>query len=112
MPTKVTLIRTRGDDTSYYLDLDNGNNQPLDITGGSAILSVSPEREPDTANYLFQITGNISGDPINGRFEFPFTVTEANNVGKYYFDISYTNSGGKTRTVKKGSIIWEQDIGK
>ena len=112
MATKTTLIRSRGDDTSFYLDLKDGNNVLLDITGGSAVMSVSAEREPDTANYLFQITGSIFGDPLNGRFEFPFTSTEANNVGKFYFDIEYVNSAGKTRTVKKGIIIFEQDIGK
>lgn len=110
--SKITLTRTRGDTTSYFLDLTDGNRQPLDITGGSATFSVSAQREPDAAAYTFQITGIISGDPLNGRFEFPFTTTEANNSGKFFFDIQYINSAGKVRTVKSGILIFSQDITK
>ena len=112
MSNKIILNRKRGDTTSYFLDLVDDSKQPLDITGASATFSVSQEREPDTASYVFQITGSISGDPLAGQFEFPFTATEANNNGKFYFDIQYINSGGKIRTVKYGVIIFGQDITK
>ncbi|MCP4442841.1 MAG: hypothetical protein GY810_28380 [Aureispira sp.] len=79
----------------------------------SAVLSVSSEKEPVApVTYVFQITGEIYGETSDGIYEFPFTSSEADNLGKFYYDVSYTDAGGKTRTTNEGTIIFSQDIGK
>ena len=106
------ITRKRGDDYSIFLDLKDGNKQPLDITGASFVLSTSRDNEPGTADYVFQIAGVIFGVATDGVVEFPFTGVEADNIGKMYYDVSMLDAGGKTRTVKDGVMIFKQDIGK
>ena len=107
-----TISRKRGDDYSIFLNLTDGTNAALDITGSSFILSASLTREPAAASYSFQITGAIYGDPTNGVVEFPFGLAASDNLGKHYYDIEMTDVGGKIRTVDDGVIIYKQDIGK
>ena len=106
------ITRKRGDDYSIFLELSDGANVPILLTGTSAVMSVSSKREPTTAAYTFQITGSIYGADVGGVYEFSFDASAADNVGKFYYDVELTDSGGKIRTVGDGIIIFKQDIGK
>ena len=106
------ITRKRGDDYSIFLELTDGANEPILLTGTTAILSVNSKREPVTNDYTFQINGVIYGADADGIYEFPFTSVEADNVGKFYYDVELTDSAGKTRTVGEGPFIFKQDISK
>lgn len=108
----TTITRKRGDDYSVFLELTNGANAPILLTGTSAVMSAHTKREPTTNDYTFQIVGSIYGADADGIYEFPFTSVEADNVGKFYYDMQLTDSGGKLRTVKEGVLIFKQDISK
>ena len=43
---------------------------------------------------------------------FPFVTGDANLVGDYYYDVQLTDSAGQTSTIRKGKIIFAQDITK
>ena len=107
-----TITRKRGDDYSIFLELTDSANAPILLTGTSATLSASTEREPSAANYVFQIVGVVYGIDADGVYEFIFDANKADNIGKLYYDIELTDSGGKIRTVDDGVIIFKQDIGK
>jgi len=106
------ITRKRGDDYSIFLELTDGANLPISLTSTTATLSVNKKREPTTGDYIFQTTGIIYGDDADGVYEFPFESTRADNVGKFYYDVELTDSGGKVRTVGDGVMIFKQDIGK
>ena len=107
-----TITRKRGDDYSIFLNLTDGANAPLDITGASFKLSTSATRESVVEAYEFQITGSIVGSATDGKVEFSFDSDKADSLGKFYYDIEMLDSAGKTRTVDDGVIVFTQDIGK
>ena len=107
-----TITRKRGDDYSIFLYLTDEDNEKLNITGATFILSTTPKRAAADANYGFQITGAIVGLASQGVVEFVFDSSAADNLGKFYYDIEMLDAGGKTRTVDDGTIIFNQDIGK
>lgn len=103
----------RGDSYPLSFVLTNKTTGlPVPITGWSFVMTVSAEKDPvDTTNQKFSVTATID-DAALGKFSF--LPTEANNseVGKFYYDIHYTNASGHKRTISKDKYTITQDIGK
>lgn len=103
----------RGD--SYplvFVFKDKTTGLPINITGWSFKMTVSTEKDPvDDTTKKFSVDAVIV-DAVNGKFSF--LPTEANNVdiGKFFFDIQYTNPSGHKRTIAKDKYTVSQDIGK
>lgn len=95
-----------------YTFKDKATGLSIDITGWSFKLTVSSVKDPvDETTKLFSVDGTVT-DGENGKFSF--LPTEANNaeVGKFFFDIQYTNPSGHKRTIEKDKYTITQDIGK
>jgi hypothetical protein len=103
----------RGD--SYplvFVFKDKSTGSPIPITGWSFKMTVSTEKDPaDETTKKFSIDAVIVDAP-NGKFSF--LPTEANNadIGKFFYDIQYTNPSGHKRTIAKDKYTISQDIGK
>ena len=91
---------------------DKVTKLPINIDGWEFILTVSTIKDPtDDTTKLFSVNAVID-NASQGKFSF--LPTEENNgvVGKYFFDIQYTNPSGHKRTISKDKYNISQDIGK
>lgn len=105
------ITRKRGD--TYPIEiLVTSNDIPLDVANCSFRLTVDPSKAPiDDVNNVITLTGAlISGE--TGRVNFPLTSGEADNLGKYYYDVQMTDAGGIIRTIMSDRFVWIQDITK
>lgn len=101
----TNITRTRGD--TYPIELTLG----ADVTGGAFLLTVDPSPRPANAdNNLFQLTGTIT-DAAGGVVQFDVSPTDADSLGRYYYDVQMTLAG-VVYTVASGSITFVQDITK
>lgn len=108
------IIMYRGD--SYPLSFtikDKDSGAAIDLTAGALVMTVNTERDPtDASNELFQLIGVMS-DPASGVVEFtPTELHTDQSVGKYYYDIEYTDAAGNVRTIVKSTFAITQDITK
>lgn len=106
-----TISRYRGDTHPIYLEIED-EGEALDISGYSFKLTVNSERNPtDTSNQLFSVDGTVVNGP-GGLAKFVLSTDQADNVGRFYFDIQQTDTGGADRTIVRGDYISKQDITK
>lgn len=106
------ITRKRGD-TYFEEFVVQVNGSPLDVSGYEFLLTVDPEKAPvDATNNIFVLTGVILDGP-NGRVGFAPDAMEADNVGKYFYDIQMKEiSSGRFRTIVSAKWTMEQDITK
>jgi hypothetical protein len=105
------ITRKRGD--TYPIEVAiTADGTPLNITGASFVLTVDPRSAPvdDTQN-LFALTADIV-NAATGLIEFPVTLMQSDNLGKYYYDIQMLDAGGIIRTIAAGRFTFVQDITK
>lgn len=107
------ITRVRGDTAKIRRRITvEATGLPVDITGCSFLLTVDPEKKPLTStNNLFQLTGTIV-DALDGVVAFPITATQADEIGKYYYDIQMTNPDAELLTIDSGKFTFTQDITK
>ena len=86
------------------------DKQVFDLNGFSAVLSVSSDENPTTADYEFQ--WNAVVDATEDLLVFPFAIGDVDLVGDYYYDIQLTDGAGKLSTIRKGKMFFLQDISK
>jgi len=86
------------------------DKQVFDLTGFSAVLSVSSDENPATADYEFQ--SNAVVNATEGSLAFSFGSGDVDLVGDFYYDIQLTDSTGKISTIRKGKMVFSQDITK
>ncbi len=106
---RTDINRYRGDTKNLILKLTQ-NKQVFDLTGFSAKLSVSAEEEPIGSVYAFQLTATI--DSVNGTLTFQIAEENVDLIGDFYYDIELTDGAGKTSTIRKGKMVFAQDITK
>lgn len=107
------ITRYRGDTYADVFTLKNAQTkQPLNLTGHTFVMTLDPNKAPtSTATNLYSITGTIL-DAAAGTVEFAPSSTQANNVGKYFYDIQMVDGQGRKRTILTGKYTYTQDIGK
>lgn len=112
-PVEIDLCISRGDTTPFtFTMLEADGTTPVNITGFTYLLTVDPLEEPtDALGNLFQLTGTVTDGP-NGIVQFQLSVTQANNLGEFFFDLQQTDGAGDIRTVVKGEWEFKQDITK
>jgi len=106
---RTDINRFRGDTKDLVLKLTQ-DKQVFDLTGFSAVLSVSSDENPTTADYELQ--SNAVANVAEGSLAFPFAAADVDLVGDYYYDIQLTDSAGKISTIRKGKMLFSQDITK
>jgi hypothetical protein len=109
----ANIIRRRGDTYPYVIQcVDKCSGDPIDVTGYSFLMAVDPSKEPlSSTNNIAQMTGVIT-DAVNGIAEFTPDSNEADNVGTFYYDIQWTDTNAKDRTIDSGKYILKQDVAK
>lgn len=107
------ITRKRGDTyADDYTITNKTTGLPINITGYTFTLTVDPSAAPvdDTAN-LYSLTGTIIDGPT-GRVEFAPTAMQADQLGKFFFDVQMTDGAGRKRTIDSGKYTYTQDITK
>ena len=93
-----------------YTFKDKNTGLPINISGWSFKLTVSAEKDPvDETTKKFSVDASIV-DAENGRFSFLPTEENNSEIGKFFFDIQYTNPSGHKRTIAKDKYTISQDI--
>ena len=118
----ICIARKRGDtapDKITVLDPEAATpGTPLDVTGFGFKLTVNTEQDPDPVGppiigtELVSIVGTLIDAP-NGIVEFPWTLTQADQVpDDYFYDIEQTDVAGKILTIAKEQYKFQQDVTK
>lgn len=109
----TTITRKRGDTYADELTIKSTlTNQPVNIAGYTFLMTLDPSKAPvSNASNLYQLTGTIV-DAALGKVEFAPSESQANQVGKWYYDVQMVDGAGRKRTVESGSYIYKQDITK
>lgn len=116
------LCRFRGDTTADRFRLTTAAGAPIDISSGFTFrLTINTEKDPNVAvspevgTELVQITATIDGgspEGSDGRFRFPFTPVQADQVpATYFYDIEMVSPSG-VETIAKGKYVFRQDVTK
>lgn len=107
------IERYRGDTAADEWTITNSSGVAIDLAGFSFILSVnSLENPPDNTTELYNISGTIT-DAINGVVEFaPSALNVDQKSHVYYYDVQMTDTGGRIKTIDKGTYTYTQDITK
>lgn len=108
----TTIERKRGDTYPEFFTIKS-DGVVLDITGCSFKLTVDPQKDPPTAvNNLFSLTGIIVGLPSAGLVRFDFSPTNADHLGKFFYDLQMVDAASFIRTIEKDKFNFVQDITK
>ena len=117
-PTECNVEKRRGDTKDIQIRLSDSNGV-IDVTGYTAIMTISSVKEPtDSSTVIFQTTGAPYQSPTGGilRFDFsqfPFQSPEI-VPGSYFYDVQVTDaqSPGEIFTPLIGKFVVKQDITK
>ncbi|OPZ07196.1 MAG: hypothetical protein BWZ07_03371 [Alphaproteobacteria bacterium ADurb.BinA280] len=107
------LKRMRGDTyADEFIIKSPVTGQPINITGYSFKLTVDTNKDPvdDTTN-VYSLNGVIV-DAANGRVEFSPSDVQADQIGKFYYDVQMLDGSGRKRTIVKAKYEFTQDITK
>jgi hypothetical protein len=106
------ITRYRGDTWPIKMTILR-DDEPMDITDCSFILTVDSKKQPtDELTNLFQLTGVIEGDPTDGIVLFEPSEVDVDRIGKFYYDVQVEDTSGKKRTIAKDRFVLTQDITK
>lgn len=107
------ITRKRGDTyADEFIIKSAATGLPINITGYSFVLTVDPAQYPtDSSNNKFQLTGTIV-DAAAGRVEFAPSALQADNVGRFFYDVQMVDGAGRKRTIVSGKYVMVQDISK
>lgn len=107
------ITRKRGDTYADEFIIKSARTKlPIDITGYTFLLTLDPEKSPQSnVNNLYQLTGTIL-DAAAGRVEFAPSISQANLLGNYFYDVQMIDGLGRIRTIIAGRYKYVQDITK
>ena len=107
------ITRKRGDTyADKFIIVSDEGGVVVDITGHTFLLTVDPSEAPTGSGAnIFQLTGTIT-DATAGEVEFAPSVSQADNVGNYFYDLEMTDGSSKIRTIDEGRYTMRQDITK
>ena len=106
---RTDINRYRGDTKDLVMKLTQ-DKAIFPLTDFSAVLGVNSEENPIEDNCAFKAIATI--DAVAGTLTFPFTEEDVDRVGDFYYDVQLTDGAGKISTIRKGKIVFAQDITK
>lgn len=112
-PDAVDIKYTRGDTIPMKFQLVDENDDAINVSGFSFLMTIDPEEDPeDLSNNLFQLTGLITSAPT-GEFEFAPDATESDqDIDVFHHDIQMIDGATKIKTIAKGKFEILPDITK
>ncbi len=109
----LTITIYRGDSYSIPFTLtDKTTGQPIPLAGAVLTLTVDERSDPtDISTQLFQLNGELSDTPEDGKVLFTPSIINTARIGQFYYDVQLAQ-GGTIRTILKSKFIIDQDITK
>lgn len=111
----MDITRRRGDTCADSFTITNRTTGlPTDLTGASFLMTLDITHNPTSnATNTYQVIGVVTL-PQTGVVEFSPTLTQANQIGTFYYDIQMTDQQGKIRTISEdySKYVYVQDITK
>ena len=109
---------TKGDTVTYNVTWSAPGGGALDLTNHTLYMTLKTSLSlADNAPLpdALQITGTITGDPVNGAGSFLFTSTDTNQLtagAKYFYDVQIHDDSTPTvvSTTESGSITVKADV--
>jgi hypothetical protein len=71
---------------------------------------VNSKENPIEDNCTFKSTAAV--DAAVGTMTFPFTTEDVDQVGDFYYDVQLADGAAKNSTIRKGKMVFAQDITK
>jgi hypothetical protein len=106
---RTDINRYRGDTKDLVMRLTQ-NKEVFPLTDFGAKLSVSVDENPTAGTYVLQADAVV--DVAGGTLTFPFPTDKVDLLGDHYYDVQLTDGAGKTNTIRKGKMVFAQDITK
>ena len=97
--------------TATFLQSDG--TTPIDLTGGTARLTVQNDDDPadDVSNLLIQKTDTSFSAPTTGVHTFTLTHADTNiAAGNYWYDVQFIDSTGAYLSSYRGKFEVQSDI--
>lgn len=107
------IFRKRGDTYPIQFKLlDKETELAFILSQYTFIMTVDPDRNPETdVNNIFSLAG-VLVDPSEGLLEFRPAEIDVDHVGRFWYDVEMTDNEGKVRTIIKAKFQLGQDITK
>lgn len=108
----MQIERKRGDTyADVFTITDKATWEPANLAGCTFLLTLDSRPAPtDSTTQVYQLVGQV--DPLAGKVSCAPSVSQADKVGTFYFDLQLTDATGKVRTVASGTYVYLQDITK
>jgi hypothetical protein len=108
---EINIKRKRGD-TNPDVFLVSKSRVATNLTGCTFKLTLNTLRSPlDATTQVYQIDG-IVADPTTGLVSFTPTLSQADHVGYFFYDVQMIDSYAVVQTLVEGSYTYSQDITK
>lgn len=106
VPEEQNIDWPRYEDGTIQLTVKRQNLNLANLTGAQSVI-MAVRRSPEDVTPVFSRTGTVV-DAVNGRVDFAIAQADtslATDDTEYYYDIVYTDSGGKRWQLIPGSIF-------
>lgn len=111
MGKEVTIVEQAGDTWERNLKFTDQNDNNIDITGWTIVLTIKEQRSDADSDALFQKTVTSHNNATAGETSVTLTATETEDLlGDYWYDIKYKTDSGVVDTILAGVFRFEDSI--
>ena len=111
MAEQVCLSIKRGDSWSRTLYFQDGDGNPIDITGWTVFFTAKAKADDLDAAAIISKTITVFTDPTGGEAGISLSSTDTNqDIGSFLWDIQVKTNLGQIITVAEGILTITKDI--
>jgi hypothetical protein len=112
MPDPTPIVRHRGDTFAFRITFSKADGGPLPLSGTVILVVSALSAPPADDTPVMSLAGTLIDSGDNGVVEFKPDATDADHVGRFFYDVQMTDSGGDVRTILSDDFILIQDRAK
>lgn len=99
----------RGDNPTFEFLFNDSDGNAIDFTGSTVVLTVNPKRDGSQTD-TFQLSPAVALDST-GVVQFAPTVANMTiATGTYHYDVQWTNTSSKIRTIAYGDWVIDVEV--
>ncbi len=105
------IVRKRGDTYADEIIVKSAKTKkPINITGYTFVMVLDPSAAPTNSDANVYSLDGVIVDAANGRVEFAPSVSQADRVGSFYYEVQMVDGAGRKRTILSARYKYVQDI--